>query len=819
MTTQITSSDIGLHQVWDPWGFENDGTVDPTQTPPRGIYVPGQPKGYSEGETALFTVDMTLEEDGEYTAIVSLDYFGNGAYAFLGIEPWDTTFANAGTTFPALPSGTLTGDVDGFNMIGATIGDTDGIGDADGVTYLGMSFSGGVWRQSWEIDFTVLNDGDSTDGEDFDVDLVYGGHIAAPGDDLASFVEVDFQATQEYQNAGADGITGNPVNADGAGGADTVVPEGFGASNVGGTFQARVGGKGGDKTVNFKGDLIEPLAPPDINIDIDKWTCEIDTDNPMLIPGTNVTWYYVITNTGADPLTNIQVSDNIEGDIDAQGTLVDDGNGDAILDPGESWTYTHTGTVGASNYTNIGSVTGDFVREDNVTFQTSDSDPSAYTVADVPDLTVDKQVSCDGVTWYDVAGSDNTAPEILENETVYYRVLVSAADGNVALENVSVSDPNVSLTRASDQSGNDDNELTSGEVWVYTGSTTAGGSGTTTNTASVTADYTDDCGETLTRSGSDTAAYYGADPGILLVKDVEWIDDGDTIAEVGEILEYSFDISNPGNVDLDDVMLVDTDIGISFNLSDLIQGGLLGANDLMVTESMTADGILEAGEQWDVLYDGYALTEGDLAVEGKMNTATVSSDYADDCGEVETVSSTDDAFVFLPAIQRSIEQDVSGTAFKANCDSDGGFEAIAGSTYIEDASEDGLDLFITGLNVTLESKNGGSWSTLPNVEMTSVWVDDNNNGLLDSGEQILTDSDPTTDGFQFVLGVFEPDDDVTLGFSLETTDGSDLPSQIRIVSEVGIAGRDVTFTDRETVRLNQMGQEDEICDYPELLVS
>ena len=149
---------------------------------------------------------------------------------------------------------------------------------------------------------------------------------------------------------------------------------------------------------------------------------------------------------------------------------------------------------------NTASVTADYTDDCDATLQRSDSDSAAYYGADVPDLTLDKQVSCDGVTWYDVDGVDDTAPEILAGETVYYRVLLSAANGNVPLGNVVVSDPDVTLTRQADQSGNGDDELTSGETWVYTGQVTAGEGGTTPNTASVTADYTDDCDATLQRS-------------------------------------------------------------------------------------------------------------------------------------------------------------------------------------------------------------------------------------------------------------------------------------------------------------------------------
>ena len=57
--------------------------------------------------------------------------------------------------------------------------------------------------------------------------------------------------------------------------------------------------------------------------------------------GLTVTYTFTATNTGDDPLSDIVLYD----DQCANRVLVDDGNGDAILDPDEVWTWTRDTAV------------------------------------------------------------------------------------------------------------------------------------------------------------------------------------------------------------------------------------------------------------------------------------------------------------------------------------------------------------------------------------------------------------------------------------------------------------------------------------------
>jgi hypothetical protein len=201
---------VKAHDMWDP-----DSS--------RLQWVTGHPKGYTEGETGAFRVQIgstssPLTAGQQLKFQICLDYDDSSAYAFIGLESWNTTYQQDGTHLTPPPiSGDLTGDVKGVNAYNAVI---------DNVIFLGKG--GGLCSGnylSWEVEFEVLDEGI--------VYIVYGGHIAAPGDLLPS-----------------------PPASPGE-----TVPYGEGASSCTGVFQARIASEGaGDKTVNFSPALITPLV-------------------------------------------------------------------------------------------------------------------------------------------------------------------------------------------------------------------------------------------------------------------------------------------------------------------------------------------------------------------------------------------------------------------------------------------------------------------------------------------------------------------------------------------------------------------------------
>ncbi len=108
--------------------------------------------------------------------------------------------------------------------------------------------------------------------------------------------------------------------------------------------------------------------------------------SPIVPAGSTVTWTYDVTNPDTFPISNVVVRDDagtpgVPGD-DFSATFVGgDTNNDGKLDPGETWTFTASGTAHAGQYNNIATVNGDSVAS-GVTVPVSATDDDCYTGAD-----------------------------------------------------------------------------------------------------------------------------------------------------------------------------------------------------------------------------------------------------------------------------------------------------------------------------------------------------------------------------------------------------------------------------------------------------
>jgi uncharacterized repeat protein (TIGR01451 family) len=183
-------------------------------------------------------------------------------------------------------------------------------------------------------------------------------------------------------------------------------------------------------------------ADPDIHIE--KATNGDDADNPTgpHIPvGDPVNWTYVVTNNGNVSLSNVVVTDDHgtpgsgADDFNPTGPTGDNGNG--ILDVGETWNYSFSGTAAAGQYENVADVQGEFgitvVTDDDTSHYYGD----AYDFGDAPE----------SGTSYPVTLSRNGARHILNGTTYLGAGYDNETDGQ----------PNAGAT-GDDTNGTDDED-------------------------------------------------------------------------------------------------------------------------------------------------------------------------------------------------------------------------------------------------------------------------------------------------------------------------------------------------------------------------
>jgi uncharacterized repeat protein (TIGR01451 family) len=306
-------------------------------------------------------------------------------------------------------------------------------------------------------------------------------------------------------------------------------------------------------------------------------------------PGDTIDYTFLVTNVGTVTLSNVSVTDPIVSPISCpQTTLV----------PGESMTCTGSysitqADVDAGVRDNTATATGDDPDGDPV----SDTDDHSEPLGGTPAIELVKDGTLDD-------GGDGASV----GDTIDYTFVVTNT-GNQTLTNVSVTDPIVSPISCPQTT------LVPGESMTCTGSysiTQADiDAGVRDNTAAATGDDPD--GDPVSDT-DDHSEPLGGTPAIDLVKDGA-LDDGGDGASVGDVINYTFVVTNTGNQTLSNVSVTDPIVSpISCPQTTLVPG-----------ESMTCTG-------------SYSITQADIDAGVRDNTATATGDDPDG----DPVSDTDD---------------------------------------------------------------------------------------------------------------------------------------------------------------------------------
>jgi len=385
-------------------------------------------------------------------------------------------------------------------------------------------------------------------------------------------------------------------------------------------------------------------------------------------PGETVNYTFTVTNTGNVSIHNMVVTDPLfesPNPVVMINGPVTDPNNDGVMTPGEIWIYTAVYTlvqtdIDAGAVYNLATAEGNDPDGDTVTDDSTDPTPLSsndpYYDPSCPDCTVTTlgqnpaiNIVKEGI-FNDMSG-DGFAQA---GEQIFYNFSVSNP-GNVVLHNVAISDPlfvapnPIVPINYINGDVNTNNILEMTEVWtftaVYTMTQADVDAGAIYNLA--TADALDPNNSPVTDESTDptpidtndplydpscpdcTVTIAPQNPSIAIHKDGVLIDaSADGFAQVGETVNYTFVVTNTGNVSINNVIISDPLFAAPHPVVNI--SGPIGDNANF--------GVLDLNESW--IYSAiYTLTQSDIDAGAVYNLATVNGD--DPYGDPVTDESTD----------------------------------------------------------------------------------------------------------------------------------------------------------------------------------
>jgi hypothetical protein len=251
---------------------------------------------------------------------------------------------------------------------------------------------------------------------------------------------------------------------------------------------------------------------------------------PTVLAGLPVTWTYHVTNTGNVPIADVTVTDDQDVQVTCPAT---------VLLAGQAMSCRAVGIAEVGEYSNLGSVVG----IPPVGSPVSASDSSHYLgIAAAPAIVLAKHTNGEDA-------DDPPGPYVSVGQAITWTYTVTNT-GNVTLEEVTVSDDQGVVVSCPDT------RLAPGASMVCqtTGTATLG---QYTNLGTVTASP---LGGLDPVSAEDRSHYFGGEPSIDLDAFTNGVDADEPPGppvDVGEPVEWTYVVTNTGNVVLSDVLLVD----------------------------------------------------------------------------------------------------------------------------------------------------------------------------------------------------------------------------------------------------------------------
>lgn len=374
---------------------------------------------------------------------------------------------------------------------------------------------------------------------------------------------------------------------------------------------------------------------------------DLITSGKQFFPGDSLDVEFSATPTGEENyITDVAITSFKLFVFDSSGTKIGtitidpaelaytsgDTDNDGLMETGETWNYQASYKIPSdflSDYPDASYLRFQATIEgrdsDNVALQdptlNEKSTPASaaneiFIIAPNPELQLTKEAD---LTSYEGPGEEITYTFTVENT------------GNVDLEDLQIEDAQLD-DPATYVSGDDgDGIFETDETWVFTGTytTTAEDDGDILNTATATASYGE---EDVNDSDDEIVEYDPANPSLDLVKSA----DKTSFSAAGELITYTFEVTNTGNRDLDDLTLDDP------LLSNETPVESVGYNVGDVDE----DDVFDIGETWE--FTGtYNATSNDVSNGEIVNKATAKANYTYAGGQTETLTAEDNWIVYL----------------------------------------------------------------------------------------------------------------------------------------------------------------------------
>jgi len=364
------------------------------------------------------------------------------------------------------------------------------------------------------------------------------------------------------------------------------------------------GSKGSDKKSKvFWVEGCDPVQPPTPGISLEKSVTDSSDADSVGSLGETLTYAFAVTNTGNLPLTNLRINDPRLGVVNAA-CVINLGVGETKSCPTYAYVVTAS-DVAAGSVHNTATASGKPPTGAPVT----DDDDATISTPARPAIVIDKSVA-------DSVDADVVA-SLGETLTYTFRVVNT---GNVPLTNITISDPKLGMTNvacvATLAVGASSTCLT--KAYVVTTADVAAGKvfnvATATGTPPTGGDVSDDDDANIaTRTSS---------PAVDLEKDVADSNDADQVGSLGEVLTYTFVVTNTGSVPLTNLRITDAKLSMSnvFCVANLAVGS--SATCPPKTYTVTQADILAGSVTNTATATGTPPTGGDVAAHDDATIPT-----------------------------------------------------------------------------------------------------------------------------------------------------------------------------------------------------